>query len=88
MSENSETKNVDEPTIKFEDDGVEHNINEMPDNAKELMARWHEKKKIRDEFIIKANHDIDDLNTLLGSYEARMKNILEPTEEKKIEVTK
>ncbi len=86
MSENSEIKNVEEPTIKFADDGVEHNINEMPDNAKELMARWHEKKKIRDEFIIKANHDIDDLNILLSSYEVSMKNILEPTEEKKIEV--
>ena len=88
MSENSETKNVDEPTIKFADDGKEHKINEMPDNAKELMVRWQEKKQIRDDFIIKANNDIDDLNTLLGSYEARMKNILEPTEEKKIEVTK
>jgi DNA polymerase II small subunit/DNA polymerase delta subunit B len=88
MSENSETKNVDEPTIKFADDGKEHKINEMPDNAKELMVRWQEKKQIRDDFIIKANNDIDDLNTLLGSYEARMKNILEPIEEKKIEVTK
>ena len=28
MSENSETKNVDEPTIKFADDGKEHKINE------------------------------------------------------------
>src|SRR5210317_1766724 len=87
MSENSETKNVEEPTIKFADDGKEHKVNEMPDNAKELMARWQEKKQIRDDFIIKANNDIDDLNTLLGSYEARMKNILEPAEdEPKIEV--
>ena len=38
--------------------------------------------------IIKANNDIDDLNTLLSSYEARMRNILEPVEEKKIEVSK
>jgi len=52
------------------------------------MARWQEKKQIRDEFIIKANNDIDDLNTLLSAYEARMKNILEPAEEKKIEVSK
>jgi len=51
-----------------------------------LMARWQEKKQVRDEFIVKANNDIDDLNTLLGSYETRMKNILEPVEEKKIEV--
>jgi len=87
MVKENTTENVDEPTIKFADDGKEHKINEMPDNAKELMARWQEKKQIRDEFIIKANNDIDDLNTLLGSYEARMKNILEPTEdEPKIEV--
>ena len=85
--EENKTENVDEPTIKFADDGKEHKINEMPDNAKELMARWQEKKQIRDEFIIKANNDIDDLNTLLASYEARMKNILEPAEdEPKIEV--
>ena len=86
MVKENTTENVDEPTIKFADDGKEHKINEMPDNAKELMARWQEKKQVRDEFIIKANNDIDDLNTLLNSYEARMKNILEPTEEKKIEV--
>jgi len=86
MVKENTTENVDEPTIKFADDGKEHKINEMPDNAKELMARWQEKKQVRDEFIIKANNDIDDLNTLLSSYEARMKNILEPTEEKKIEV--
>lgn len=86
MVKENTTENVDEPTIKFADDGKEHKINEMPDNAKELMARWQEKKQVRDEFIVKANNDIDDLNTLLNSYEARMKNILEPTEEKKIEV--
>jgi hypothetical protein len=86
MVKENTTENVDEPTIKFADDGKEHKINEMPDNAKELMARWQEKKQVRDEFIIKANNDIDDLNTLLGSYETRMKNILEPVEEKKIEV--
>jgi hypothetical protein len=87
MVEENKTENVDEPTIKFADDGKEHKINEMPDNAKELMARWQEKKQIRDEFIIKANNDIDDLNILLSSYEARMKNILEPAEdEPKIEV--
>jgi hypothetical protein len=36
----------------------------MPDEAKQLMASWQEKKQIRDEFIIKANNDIDDLNTI------------------------
>ena len=87
MVKENTTENVDEPTIKFADDGKEHKINEMPDNAKELMARWQEKKQVRDEFIVKANNDIDDLNTFLGSYEARMKNILEPIEdEPKIEV--
>jgi hypothetical protein len=86
MSE--ENKAVEEPTVKFADDGKEHKINDMPDEAKQLYIRWQEKKQIRDEFIIKANNDIDDLNTLLSSYEARMKNILEPAEEKKIEVSK
>lgn len=86
MSEKN--KAVDEPTVKFADDGKEHKINDMPDEAKELYIRWQEKKRIRDEFVIKANNDIDDLNTLLSSYEARMKNILEPVKEKKIEVSK
>ena len=63
-------------------------VNDMPDEAKQLYVRWQDKRQIRDEFIIKANNDIDDLNTLLSSYEARMKNILEPVEEKKIEVSK
>ena len=86
MSEKN--KAVEEPTVKFADDGKEHKINEMPDEAKQLYIRWQEKKQIRDEFIIKANNDIDDLNVLLSSYEARMRNILEPVEEKKIEVYK
>ena len=81
-------KAVDEPTVKFADDGKEHKVNDMPDEAKQLYIRWQEKKQIRDEFIIKANNDIDDLNVLLSSYEARMRNILEPVEEKKIEVSK
>ncbi|MBT8375329.1 MAG: hypothetical protein KJO22_00520 [Bacteroidia bacterium] len=85
MSE--EKKAVDEPTVKFADDGKEHKINDMPDEAKQLYIRWQEKKQIRDDFIIKANNDIDDLNTLLSSYEARMKNILEPAEENTIEVS-
>ena len=87
MVKENKTETVEEPTIKFADDGVEHKINDMPDEAKQLMARWQDKKQIRDEFIIKANNDIDDLNTLLTAYEARMKNILEPAEdEPKIEV--
>jgi hypothetical protein len=87
MVEENKTESVEEPTIKFADDGVEHKVNDMPDEAKQLMARWQEKKQIRDEFIIKANNDIDDLNILLSSYEARMKNIVEPAEdEPKIEV--
>jgi hypothetical protein len=87
MVKENKTESVEEPTIKFADDGVEHKVNDMPDEAKQLMARWQEKKQIRDEFIIKANNDIDDLNILLSSYEARMKNIVEPAEdEPKIEV--
>lgn len=86
MVKEKKTEAVDEPTIKFADDGVEHKVSEMPDEAKQLMARWQEKKQIRDEFIIKANNDIDDLNTLLSAYEARMKLILEPSDEPKIEV--
>lgn len=81
-------KAVDEPSVKFSDDGKKHKVSAMPDEAKELYIRWQEKKRIRDEFVIKANNDIDDLNTLLSSYEARMKNILEPVKEKKIEVAK
>jgi len=86
MSEKN--KEANELTVKFADDGKEHKVNDMPDEAKQLYIRWQEKKQIRDDFIIKANNDIDDLNTLLSSYEARMKNILEPVEEKKIEVSK
>ena len=86
MVEKNKTETVDEPTIKFADDGIEYKINEMPESAKELMARWQEKKQIRDEFVVKANNDIDDLNTLLTAYEARMKLILEPADEPKIEV--
>ena len=87
MVEENKTENVEEPTIKFTEDGKEHKLSELPEEAKRLMARWQEKKQIRDEFIIKANNDIDDLNILLSSYEARMKNIVEPAEdEPKIEV--
>ena len=50
------------------------------------MARWQEKKQIRDEFVVKANNDIDDLNPVLTAYEARMKLILETEDEPKIEV--
>ena len=60
MVEKNKTETVDEPTIKFADDGIEYKINEMPESAKELMARWQEKKQIRDEFVVKANNDIDD----------------------------
>lgn len=86
MVEKNKTETVDEPTIKFADDGIEYKINEMPESAKELMARWQEKKQIRDEFVVKANNDIDDLNTLLTAYEARMKLILETKDKPKIEV--
>ena len=87
MVEENKTENVDEPTIKFADDGKEHKINEMPDNAKELYLLWQEEKQNRDNFIINANKSIDKLNRILSSYESDMKNILEPVEdEPKIEV--
>lgn len=87
MVKENTTENVDEPTIKFADDGKEHKINEMPDNAKELYLLWQEEKQNRDNFIINANKSIDKLNRILSSYESDMKNILEPVEdEPKIEV--
>jgi len=86
MVEENKTESVEEPTIKFADDGKEYKTNDMSDDAKELMARWQEKKQIRDQFVVKANNDIDDLNTLLASYEARMKNIVESEDESVIEV--
>ena len=58
----------------------------MPDNAKELYLLWQEERQNRDNFIMNANKSIDKLNRILSSYESDMKNILEPVEEKKIEV--
>jgi len=46
MVEENKTESVEEPTIKFADDGKEHKINEMPDNAKELYLLWQEEKQI------------------------------------------
>ena len=87
MVEENKTESVEEPTIKFADDGKEHKINEMPDNAKELYLLWQEEKQNRDNFIMNANKSIDKLNRILSSYESDMKNILEPVEdEPKIEV--
>ena len=78
---------TEELKIKFEEDGKEYVVNDMPDNAKELYARWQEKIQIRDNFIVKANNDIDDLNRIMASYKVDMQNILEPAEdEPKIEV--
>jgi hypothetical protein len=88
MVEENKTESVEEPTVKFADDGKEHKINEMPDNAKELYLLWQEEKQNRDNFIMNANKSIDKLNRILSSYESDMKNILEPVEEKKIEVSK
>jgi hypothetical protein len=87
MVEENKTESVEEPTVKFADDGKEHKINEMPDNAKELYLLWQEEKQNRDNFIMNANKSIDKLNRILSSYESDMKNILEPVEDKpKIEV--
>ena len=87
MVEENKTESVEELTVKFADDGKEHKINEMPDNAKELYLLWQEEKQNRDNFIMNANKSIDKLNRILSSYESDMKNILEPVEdEPKIEV--
>ena len=87
MVKENKTESVEEPTIKFADDGKEHKINEMPDNAKELYLLWQEEKQNRDNFIVNANKSIDKLNRILSSYESDMKNILEPVKDKpKIEV--
>ena len=59
-----------------------------PDNAKELYILYQEERQNRDNFILNANKSIDKLNRILTSYEADMRNILESTEEKKIEVSK
>ena len=77
---------TEELKIKFEEDGKEYVVNDMPDNAKELYVRWQEKIQIRDNFIVKANNDIDDLNRIMASYKVDMQNILEPADEPKIEV--
>ena len=87
MSEENKPEN-EELKIKFEENGKEYVVNDMPDNAKELYVRWQDKIKIRDNFIVKANNDIDDLNRIMTSYKDDMQNILEPKEEKKIEVSK
>lgn len=84
----AEVESVEDPTIKFSDDGEVYKVNDMPDEAKALLMRWNDKNKIKNDYTIKAQNDIDDLNRLMASYEVDMRNILEPAEEKKIEVSK
>jgi len=85
MSEENKPE-AEELKIKFEEDGKEYVVNDMPDNAKELYIRYQKEKQNRDNIILNANETVDNLNRLLTSFEADMRNILEPTEEKKIEV--
>ena len=59
MVEANKTENVEEPTIKFTEDGTEHKLSELPEEAKRLKARWQEKRQVRDEFTVKAQNDID-----------------------------
>ena len=87
MVEENKTE-TEELKIKFSEDGKEHVVNDMPDNAKELYILYQEEKQNRDNIILNANKTIDKLNRILTSYEADMRNILEPVEEKKIEVSK
>ena len=63
-------------------------ITDEPDNAKELYIRYQKEKQNRDNIILNANETVDNLNRLLTSFEVDMRNILESTEEKKIEVSK
>jgi len=77
---NNKAEVNEEPTVKFSEDGTEYKISEMSDEARTLFARWQEKKNVRDEFVLKANNDIDDLNRLMASYEAQMKQLLEDPE--------
>ena len=86
MSEENKPE-AEELKIKFEEDGKEYVVNDMPDNAKELYIRYQKEKQNRDNIILNANETIDNLNRLLTSFEADMRNILEPVEDKpKIEV--
>jgi len=86
MSEENKSES-EELKIKFEEDGKEYVVNDMPDNAKELYIRYQKEKQNRDNIILNANETIDNLNRLLTSFEADMRNILEPVEDKpKIEV--
>jgi hypothetical protein len=87
MSEENKPE-AEELKIKFEEDGKEYVVNDMPDNAKELYIRYQKEKQNRDNIILNANETVDNLNRLLTSFEADMRNILESTEEKKIEVSK
>jgi len=87
MSEENKPE-AEELKIKFEEDGKEYVVNDMPDNAKELYIRYQKEKQNRDNIILNANETVDNLNRLLTSFEADMRNILEPVEEKKIEVSK
>jgi hypothetical protein len=87
MSEKNKPE-AEELKIKFEENGKEYVVNDMPDNAKELYIRYQKEKQNRDNIILNANETIDNLNRLLTSFEADMRNILESTEEKKIEVAK
>lgn len=87
MSEENKPE-AEELKIKFEEDGKEYVVNDMPDNAKELYIRYQKEKQNRDNIILNANETVDNLNRLLTSFETDMRNILESTEEKKIEVSK
>ena len=87
MVEENKTESVEELKIKFEEDGKEYVVNDMPDNAKELYIRYQKEKQNRDNIILNANETVDNLNRLLTSFEVDMRNILEPVEDKpKIEV--
>jgi hypothetical protein len=84
MSEKN--KAVEEPTIKFSEDGKEYKVNEMPNVAKEIMLLWDQRRKVRDDYIAQANNNIQDMNYLLSAFETLLKNLLEPEDSPKIEV--
>ena len=59
-------------TIQF-GDGPEYVVDEMPNEAKVLFARWQVKKQA----LAMVDNNRDDLMIILAQYEVRMKTILE-----------
>ena len=70
---NQDVPKAPKNTIQF-GDGPEYVVDEMPNEAKVLFARWQEKKQA----LAMVDNNRDDLMIILAQYEVRMKTILEP----------